>query len=267
MLVLGLAVLLPLASHAQKDSAKDSAVVDLVNTARKLYEDLDYERALEVLARARQLKHGQEADVSLWLYQGMILFDIGKHEESARSFRQALEQRPQVKLPIAMVSPKLGQFFESLRKEFAQPQVDARAPTPRTATAPPLEPPRPLQGWREPGLQERQDSGRGRFTPQVLISAAAGSSLLATGGLFFGLSKGERARLRADDARLGTLEDVRRSTSRGQTYQTLGLGLMGAGLVGLGVATGLHVLRDPEAPMSLTVSTDGTSAYVQGRWP
>jgi hypothetical protein len=101
----------------------------------------------------------------------------------------------------------------------------------------------------------------------VLVSAAAGGSLLATGGLFFGLSKGERARLRASDARLGTLEDVRRSASRGQTYQTLGLGLMGAGLVGLGVATGLHLLGKPEEPVSLTVSTDGTSAFVQGRWP
>jgi len=250
-----------MASHAQKDTA----VMDLVNTARRLYEALEYERALVVLSRARQLKHGQDVDITIALYQGIILFHVNKHEESAKSFKEALEQRPQVKLPLDLVPPKLGQFFESLRKEVIASQVEPGVPPAPATVAAPLVP-TPPRGL-ELGLTERRDSGPGRFTPPVLVSAAAGSSLLATGGIFFGLSKGEQARLRANDARLGTLEDVRRSTSRGQTYQTLGVGLMGAGLVGLGVATGLHLLRAPEESVSLTVSTDGTSAFVQGRWP
>lgn len=241
--------------------------MDLLNTAWKLYEGLEYDRALEVLSRARQLKRGQDADVTLWLYQGIVLFDVGKHEESARSFREALKQRPQVKLPLPIVSPKLRQFFDSLSAEFNRPPVEPKLNTQRDQEAPRVAPTKPLQTGVASQLEEKTDFKRGPFAPQVLVSAAAGSSLLAAGGIFFGLSKGERARIRADDPRLGTREDLRRSTSRGETYQTLGLGLMGAGLVGLGVATGLHVLRDPKTSTSLTVSTDGTSAYIQGRWP
>jgi len=258
-LVLGLTLLLPLATHAQKE--------DPVNTVRKLYEALEYDRALEVLARARQLKRGQDADVTLWLYQGIILFDAGKHEESARAFREALKQRPQVKLPLPIVSPKMWQFFESLRQEFNRPQVEPGLTSRRNTETPRAAPPGPPQEALARQLEETPDSGRRRFTPQVVVSAAAGGSLLAAGGIFFGLSKGERARIRGDDPRLHTHEELRRSASRGETYQALGMGLMGGGLVGLGIAAGLHVLRVPEAPLSLTVSTDGTSAFVQGRWP
>lgn len=267
-LVLGLVVLLPLSSHAQKDT-KDTSALDLLNHARKLYEELDYERALKVLSRARQLKRDQEADITLWMYQGMILFDAGKHDESAKAFRQALAQRCGVTLPLTRVSPKMMQFFESLREECT-----ARTAAPFPITQQVIEAPRvgstkPTEEGVAVRWVERQDPGRSRFAPPVLISATAGGALLAAGGVFFGLSKSESARLRADDPRLATREDVRLSAARGETYQTLGLGLVGAGLVGLGVAAGLHVLRGPEAPdasMSLTVSTDGTSAFVQGKW-
>ncbi|MFY0569463.1 tetratricopeptide repeat protein [Archangium lansingense] len=241
--------------------------MDLVNTARKLYDELDYDRALEVLSRARQLKRGQDADVTLWLYQGIILFDAGKHEESAKAFREALKQRPQVKLPLPIVSPKMGQFFDSLRQEFNRPQVASELNAPRAGATPLAAPSAPPQAGLVSRMEEKAASGRRPFAPQVIVSAAAGGSLLATGGIFFGLSQGERARIRADDPRLGSREELRRSAARGATYQALGLGFMGAGLVGLGVATGLHLLRVPQAPLSLTVSTDGTSAFVQGRLP
>jgi hypothetical protein len=72
--------------------------------------------------------------------------------------------------------------------------------------------------------------------------------------------------MRRNDESLATQEDAHRSASRGRTYQTLGVGLLGAGVVGLGITTALHFTAGQDE-VKLSVSTDGTSAFVQGRWP
>jgi hypothetical protein len=91
--------------------------------------------------------------------------------------------------------------------------------------------------------------------------------LLAAGGVFYGLARKEHSRLQNRDASLATLGDARRSASQGRTFQTLGFGLMGAGLVGLGVATGLYASSEPTGQISIDAGTSGTSAFIHGSWP
>ncbi|RKH11186.1 hypothetical protein D7V97_11940 [Corallococcus sp. CA053C] len=82
------------------------------------------------------------------------------------------------------------------------------------------------------------------------------------------LARAEHSKLRGDDASLATRDDVKRSASRGQRYQWVGAGLAAAGMVGLGVSVGFLLGRSSRAKtLGMDVSTDGTSAFVQGRWP
>ncbi|WP_239470602.1 hypothetical protein [Archangium violaceum] len=87
------------------------------------------------------------------------------------------------------------------------------------------------------------------------------------GGISWAISRGTLNQLRTNDPRIATREDVQRNVSRGNTWQTVGISLLGAGAAGLVTAAGMYVLGSPDQPVSLGVSTDGTSAFVHGRWP
>lgn len=72
------------------------------------------------------------------------------------------------------------------------------------------------------------------------IPAAAGGALLAGGGVLFGMSRGVEAKLRNGDASgITDADDLQRTVNQGKTYELSGIGLMGAGVVGLGVAAGM----------------------------
>ncbi|RKH17796.1 hypothetical protein D7V77_35220 [Corallococcus sp. CA041A] len=88
-------------------------------------------------------------------------------------------------------------------------------------------------------------------------------------GVSYLLARGEQSKLRGDDKGLDSLDAVKRSASRGRTYQAVGLALAGAGVVSLGISAGMYLLGRSSEPQTLAIdaSTDGTSAFVQGRWP
>jgi tetratricopeptide (TPR) repeat protein len=260
-------LLVPLAVQAQ-DSQE---VEDYLVSVSRLYEDLEYERALEQIDRAKRMTRGVEADVALVLYEGIILADMGKMEEATAAFKAALFLRPDSTLPV-QVSPKVAQHFESVRVEVKRDLAPIRAR--REAQRRQDEARRPQEGKPVAPLatevpaaaRETEVSARGPSRSRALIPAIAGGALVVAGGVFYGLAKSEQSKLRGDDAGLGTRADAQASASRGKTYQTVGLGLVGAGVVGLGVATGLYLMGAPSESVALGVSTDGTSAFVYGSW-
>ncbi|MCY1015042.1 hypothetical protein [Pyxidicoccus sp. MSG2] len=91
-------------------------------SASRLYEDLEYERALDQLASAKRFAHRVEDDVTIALYEGIILADLGKKEASTAAFKAALFLNPEATLPVT-VSPKVERDFEAaradVRKELA----------------------------------------------------------------------------------------------------------------------------------------------------
>ncbi|MFE8602916.1 hypothetical protein [Archangium violaceum] len=251
-----------------------------LTSVSSLYESLEYERALEQISSARRLTRGAEDDVALSLYEGLILADMGQNDAASAAFKAALFLNPEAKLPVR-VSPKVARQFKGLRKQVKQALAAGRTedqPEPRRPETPPppLEvkpPPETLAQVTPPPAGQAQHaptvntSGPRGLRSHALIPAVAGSVLLAVGGVSYGLARNEQARLRNGDPGITSQEEARRSMSRGQTFQNVGAGLIGAGVVGLGLAAGFYVFGAPEAPMALSVGTDGTSAFVSGRWP
>jgi tetratricopeptide (TPR) repeat protein len=283
---LTLLFLLSVSAHAEGESGVRAYLLSV----NRLYQDLEYERAMAQIARARSLGPTVAEDVTLSLYEGIILADMNRWEESAGAFKEALFIQPEAKLPVK-VSPKVEQSFEKVRQAVKQELAvhkQAPAPPPSPPSSPRLEPPAQAaaspQRAAPPGSAQAptgeqisptpdvssvqaQRAPSGRLQPKVLAPAIGGGVLMVLGGTSWAFSRRELARLKGNDSSLDTREEVRSSASRGRTYQAAGLGMLGAGLAGLGIAAGLHFLGSPSKEMALGVSTNGTSAFVHGRWP
>jgi hypothetical protein len=195
--------------------------------ATRLYEKLEYERALEQLARAKELARGEEEDVRVALYEGIILADLGRREEAQAAMRTALYLQPDAKLPVK-VSPKVEADFEELRavvwRELTAAhaaQKQPKAPGPAEASAQPGKPASdaPVQPAREPGLTtwrqppppdpvlqpSAEEVGTRGSTPVLpLVLLGAGAVAGGAGG-FFGL----QAKGHIQDARAATFRDER----------------------------------------------------------
>ncbi|HEX5752851.1 MAG TPA: hypothetical protein VFZ09_41995 [Archangium sp.] len=264
--LLAVLLLMPWGARAQVSPE----VRTYLTSVRSLYESLEYERALEQLSSARRLTRSAEEDVALSLYEGLILADMGQNDAASAAFKAALFLNPEAKLPVR-VSPKVARRFKSLRAQVKQTLASGlteHAPvSPRPDTQPPPTAESPRQETPAPHAPTVNTTGQQGLRSRALIPAVAGSVLLAVGGVSHGLARNEQARLRNGDPSLTSYEEARRSMSRGKTFQNVGAGLIGAGVVGLGLAAGFYVLGAPEAPMALSVGTDGTSAFVSGRWP
>ena len=295
--VLSCVVLLPREVRAQEGGTVETYVL----SARRLYDDLENERALEQISRAKRFSTGVADDALLSLYEGIILADLSRSNASDAAFKAALFLQPDAKLPFK-VSPKVELRFEAMR-ELVKRELEALDAQRRGVTGQPPEGAQPA-GVAQPSQDApvssttealnpthvqpdlggpqaapvtvtsplppmNQVSASGGLRGRAWLPATIGGVLLAGGGVSYAISRRERSRLRDNDASLGTLQDVQRSASRGRTYQTVAIGLASAGVVGLGISAGMYLLGGPPAPEKarLGMSTDGTSAFVFGRWP
>lgn len=94
--------------------AAERDYLNYFNAMVRLYQDLEYERALEQLEKARKHSRGADDDVTLALYEGIIRSDLGQADQARAAFKTALLLRPDVTLPVK-VSPKVRREFEDLR--------------------------------------------------------------------------------------------------------------------------------------------------------
>jgi tetratricopeptide (TPR) repeat protein len=320
-----------------------------VLAAHRLYEELEYESALEELGHARRLSLSTKDAVAISLYEGVILANLGKKEASIVAFKAALVLQPEAKLPMK-VSPKVQQQFETVREEVKRERAkqDAERPVAEVTPAPPQPSVRKREQAKrrtakreevhqEAGLQgaehlmtevdpepqlppveekptqdvpiresvaqvevvemkspdqivqaepveamstQRPVPAEASAVPMAEVSgrsmrgrawlpASVGGVLLVAGGASWLMARSEASKLDNNDARLATRAEVEASVSRGRTWQTVGMGLVGAGVLGLGLAGGMYLYGAPSEPetLGLGVSTDGTSAFVYGRLP
>ncbi len=270
--------------------------------ARQLYDTFQYERALEELQGVRQHVRTEDELVSLLLYKGIFLAELLRKEEASAAFAEALRLRPGASLP-ENISPKITLQFEATRAALAVskpeppkrpaepgPQSKARPPSPKQPTKPPspIDPPTPSPGapeyveeTTEPPPKEMHpplsmdaapspqvaEVPKGRaFGPRVLVPAATGGALVMAGSVFWGLAWREHSRLASADLYFNNISEMKASASRFRTYQTVGFSLLGAGIVGLGVATSLYGLSERGSSVVLGVGTNGTQVFLHGRW-
>lgn len=140
--------MLPMVAPAQsRDTAQQH-----IDKARQLYDELEYERALEELDRAQRRARTQDDTVSILLHEGVILSELGREEEASAAFQAAFSMRPNASLPL-LVSPKIKRLFEAAlveaKRELAPAPVELGArpsqvkPEPRTKAAQPPSAPAP----------------------------------------------------------------------------------------------------------------------------
>ncbi|SET81071.1 hypothetical protein [Stigmatella erecta] len=249
-----------------------------LRSVNSLYESFEYEQALKQLERAQRFSRTMEEDVALSLYEGIILADMSRWDASAAAFRAALSLQPEASLPLK-VSPKVGAYFEKVRQEVMREQASAASKVPAVPSqvSPPAETkhapspevvskdvPAPPPGDARSAAPAKPVGSRWR-SAKVLAPAISGGVLVLAGGTSWMLSRKEASRLNGEGESFGSRDDVHRSASRGRTYQSVGAGLLGAGVVGLGIAAGLYFGSSTEE-MKLGVASNGSSAFVYGRW-
>jgi tetratricopeptide (TPR) repeat protein len=168
----------PLAAHAQ--SAFDRAL----EPALRLFQDLEYEPALEQLQDARRLASNDGQEVRVYLLEGIILGHMGdkRRDQALAAFKRALRVNPKAELPFK-VPPKVESIFEEARKQVLAELIP---PNPTVKVVPP-EPPAPDPFPKGVAGQSR---GRVPVTPLVF----AGVSVVSAGvGAVFGLQSRSNA--------------------------------------------------------------------------
>ncbi|SEU39429.1 hypothetical protein SAMN05443572_11452 [Myxococcus fulvus] len=270
VLLLGLC-LLPFGARAEVSPDVKRYLLSI----HRLVEDLEHERALEQIARAKKVSKGPEDDVAVSLYEGVVLAELSRGKEEAdAAFQAALFLDPEAKLPMA-VSPKLRTRFEAVRqKVLAELAARGERPMPlRTEAGEGAG--APVDGKSAAGTSDQVPPGGDGVLSERAVSprerawipAAVGGALAAGGGVMWWLASREESKLDDPSPDIRSRDDARKVASRARSLQTVSVGLLVGGVVGLGVGTGMYLLGAPRAPLALTVGTDGTSAFVSGRWP
>lgn len=97
-----------------------------LTAAVRLYHNLENERALEQVQRAKQYSNGIEDDVAINLTEGVILSDMGRLDDATAAFRTGLLLDATATLPMR-VSPKIQKQFEALRTSVQKELAIANA--------------------------------------------------------------------------------------------------------------------------------------------
>lgn len=105
-----------LASSAVSAECKKDDFNRYIAAAVRLYEGLEYERALDQLTRAKEFSCGVADDAVLRMYEGIVRSDLGDGEKARAAFKEALLLEPDAEIPLK-VSPKMRKLIESLRAE------------------------------------------------------------------------------------------------------------------------------------------------------
>lgn len=252
-----LMMLLALAAPAQPSTTSSAPAQPAQNefqlrlsTAAQLYEELEYEKALEQVIRAKAVARGVEEDVAAFLYEGLILADLGRREEAIAAFKTALYLKPTATLPVK-VSPKVGADLEMVRQEVnrtRQHQAE-RERMVRPPNAPIESPEKKLAVQDTPASQILQlPSTEKRARPVSTLTVGLLGATVATGttGGFFGvLSRAQVQSARNKDFLDESAEQLKGARQNARIANTLFV-LAGAAAAG----TLISYFTRPEEPSS-----------------
>lgn len=121
-LTLLLVTLAAFGAHAQS-----AQVRKYLNAAITLYENLEYEKALKQLARAKPKAEGPDDETRIALLEGIVLADMGKKEQALTAFKTGFGLNLEAKLPVE-VSPKVQAIAEQARsnvRTMLAPRLEA----------------------------------------------------------------------------------------------------------------------------------------------
>lgn len=171
-------------AHAAAPAGGD--IQSQIEEANRLYENLEYEQALEQIRTARRSSPTEDDRITLQLYEGIFLCELGKLDKGGEVFESALRAYPVAQLPIS-VPPKVARLFESRREKILDEQsakARARADAPvAPLLSRPLEESTPLDLETHAAVKPRPLTQRWYFWAAVGVTAA-----VAVGGIIWATS-------------------------------------------------------------------------------
>ncbi len=180
----------------------------LINVIETLYQKQLFEAADVVLGLAFNSNELDAADRSrLLVMEGILRMEAFQEPQATKAFRDALELDRLLSLP-EFAPPKTRRLFEDVKATLPAPKVV------------PIGPIAPLEAHPEPS------TGPG-LLPWIPIGI--GGAALLTGGGFVVASRMVDGQLRSGSSDIKTRADLDAAVSRGQTFQTTGYVLVGAG--------------------------------------
>ncbi len=263
--------------------AQSPEVKKFVNAAITLYENLEYEKALKQLQKARAKAAGPDDEMKIGLLEGIVLADLGKEERSLTAFKTAFGLDPDAKLPVE-VSPKVSVIAEKARanvRKFLAPQLEREKEEKRVAE----EKKRAEEAAAKAAEQKkREEEARANASPPprverpVVASGPSGARVGAWVSVGLGVASAGAAtfflvsaQAKYSALKAGTVPNVDALTTRdsGKTFATLGYVFTGVAVAGLAAAVTLFLVSGSPADrvtFLVAPSSSGATVGVQGVW-
>ncbi len=238
----------PATAAPAPEPTKSTGFQTYLNAAIRLYENLEYEQALDKLQRAKAYVSTVEQDALLSLYEGIIQADMGRQAAEA-SFRAGLLLNPDAKLPLK-VYPKVERDFEAIREDVRR-ELEALKAKQDAQQAPPAPVPPPVSPVA-PSVTAQAPAPRSNVVPYSLLG---GGAALAGAGVALSLS----ALSYNDRKRELTANEAILARDKASTQLTVGGVLFGTGMAAL--ASGVTLLLLPQS--SSTPGSSSPSASLQ----
>jgi hypothetical protein len=186
-----------------------SAADVYLGQAKVFYQNLDYEKCLKRLSKARTSATASDDSASIALYTGLCSAGLNRADEAKAAFVLAGKLNPALELPPG-ASPKVRELFQA-----AVPRVEPPSAPVAAAPQPPVEP--VLQPKLVPSVAPTSGPPPSAVTTPIARKApvlglvTAGLSLAALGvGIGFGVSAQNtagQARMAMFDSDMKTLSD------------------------------------------------------------
>ncbi len=269
LLVLALCLSLPAA-------AQNAEVKKFVNSAISLYENLEYEKALKQLAKARVKATTPDDEVKVTLLEAVVLADMGREDKALTAFKAGFGIDLDAKLPVD-VGPKVQAVADKARasvRKLMAPALEAqKAEEERKAAEEKARADEVTRLAAEEKRKADEDRARNAPPPAVVTAAppvkeASGPSVrslswipgvvgLASAGVgtyFLISASGKYNALLNGSVDLATANGYRTS---GPTDALVGDILVGVGVAGVLGAVAMFVFGAPAPAVALVPTREG----------
>jgi tetratricopeptide (TPR) repeat protein len=245
-------------------AAQGAEVKKYFNAAVTLYENLEYEKALKQLGKAKAKATGPDDEAKVSLLEGIVLADMGREEKALAAFKAGFSIDLEAKLPLE-VGPKVQAVAEKARanvRKLLAPTLEAqRLEDERKAAEAKKLADEEAARLAEAKRLEAEERARNQPPPAVTKAAPAGPSArslawipgvvgLASAGAATGLLVSASGRHAALLNGTAPPDQAAAFRDQGKTEATLGYVFTGVAVAGVATAALMFALGAPaEAPV------------------
>lgn len=245
-------------------AAQDAQVKKYFNAAVTLYENLEYEKALKQLGKAKAKANTPDDEAKVSLLEGVVLADMGREDKALAAFKAGFSVDLEAKLPVE-VGPKVQAVAEKARasvRKLLAPTLEAqRLEEERKAAEEKQRAEAEAARLAEAKRLEAEERAKNQPPPATVTKAATGPSArslswipgvvgLGAAGAATGLLLSASARHTALLNGTAPPEQAAAYRDQGKTEATLGYVFTGVAVAGVATAALMFALGAPaDAPV------------------